>query len=166
MGSAQYGLMAVGRVEYPFLALLPIPAFHILLCSTSIVSGTATHTNTKTKTSPYKKLSPAAAGRTPLFPSSTRKQNRIFLREVRRQYNWERSDLLPPDLGEHRAHPSIYRKRAWGEPHTRCCRIGTFRPSFDVSSVAFYFCGEGKTHTKHPTNTELATLEDSRSNTI
>ena len=34
---------------------------------------------------PIKKLSPAAAGRTPLFPSSKRKQNRIFLRAVRPQ---------------------------------------------------------------------------------
>ena len=30
---------------------------------------------------------------------------RLRVCEVRRQYNWERSDLLPPDLGEWRRHP-------------------------------------------------------------
>jgi len=33
------------------------------------------------------------------------------------------------------------------EPYSRCCRIVTFRPSFVVFSVAFYFCGEGKQQT-------------------
>ena len=40
--------------------------------------------------------------------------------EVRRQYNWERSDLLPPDLGESARLP-FKSKRSADEPHTRCC---------------------------------------------
>ena len=67
---------------------------------------------------------------------------------VRQCYNFAPQGTALPDLGEPRAHPSIIRKRTRGEPHTRCCRIVTFRPSSVVCSVAFYFCGGGKQQTK------------------
>jgi hypothetical protein len=37
---------------------------------------------------------------------------RLRVCEVRRQYNWERSDLLPPDLGEWRRHPLQFKRGA------------------------------------------------------